>query len=110
MGAIQQFLGNTVGEKGLSHTGIPVEEEILELKVKLFHEDFRLLKRRLGGLPCAQASRVIFYFIRIVIQREVVKVLFFQDFLEIGLPVQKINHCFLKAGALFAADISGVLA
>lgn len=37
------------------------------------------------------------------------KVLFFKNFFQIGLRIQKFYLCFLETGAFLAADIAGIL-
>ena len=110
MCGLQKLPGNAVGQKRLAHTGAAVEKQVLEPGIKIPDKILRGVIRVSGRLQRRLPRCFVLNCIRIPVKRKVFKILFFKNFTEIGLGIQKFDLGFFEAEALPASYISGVLA
>ena len=108
MTGIQQLLCDTVGQKCFSHTGVTKEQQIFKGIVKSVHKAVTLnhgISRRLQG----RQLRVVVDVICIIIIGKGVKILLFQNTLQVGLGVNQIDGCLFQTVAALLTDVAGIL-
>ena len=106
---LQQLLGNTVGEEGLSHTRVAVEEKIAEFLPECINKFMAALQSDLHGLSGRAPGEAVYMAAGIVFHGKCVEILPVQHFLQVGLGIEKIDDSLLKAVAFSVPDIPGIL-
>ena len=107
--AKNQFFGNTVRQKGFSDTGISVDKQIASRLMEMVDKVQRLSNCKLCMFERGFAGLLIPYFIRIIVKRKGLKVLFFQNLLNILLIVKKIDGCSFETVAFLTVYIASIL-
>ena len=105
---IHQFFCDTVGQKRLPHAYAAVQKEIFVLLIKgsdkILTDRKRILHDRQRGAPGLGVNIII----RIVFHGKRIKILGFENFLQVGLLIKETAGSRLKAAALLIVDIARI--
>ena len=85
MSGIDEFFGDAVAEKGLSHAGISIEEKVVGLPVEIVQKIPAFRHQLLHGGQGCEAGGRIFDSVRVVAKGKMLKIFRFQNIPDIGL-------------------------